>query len=230
MNKKKRRIPFGWLPGHWGLAGKTRDLAEAEYTLEGEKLERRRLEINPSDKNKNERTIAALELDLKYEHIDEEEFDRAIVELNLDKLNDKELQIEFLKVDKKHGKISDAEFEKKEKTIKEEPYVRVAKVETDPTNPAFGGLILDWNESFVIHLEENGYGPHPTPEETVNEWVNELCKNIALEAFDGLGDFTEKMNDYNYHRPKRKSTVSEDVIYPEDLKGDNSGGDSKDNE
>ena len=32
-------IPFGWLPGHWGLKGKTKERARAEYELEGYDLE-----------------------------------------------------------------------------------------------------------------------------------------------------------------------------------------------
>ena len=27
------KIPFGWLPASWGLKGKSRELAEAEYYL-----------------------------------------------------------------------------------------------------------------------------------------------------------------------------------------------------
>lgn len=46
MAKKKRLLPFGWLPGHWGLSGSMRELAKAEYELEGEELDRRKLEIN----------------------------------------------------------------------------------------------------------------------------------------------------------------------------------------
>ena len=35
MNK----IPFGWLPASWGLKGKSRELAEAEYYLSGYELD-----------------------------------------------------------------------------------------------------------------------------------------------------------------------------------------------
>ena len=172
MANRKRLLPFGWAPGHWGLAGKTRDLAKAEYELEGEDLDRRRIAINIAEKTEKEIEAALLEVDLKYGHITSEE------------------------------------LEKKKKTLLEEPYVRVAKLETDPSNPAYGGIIFDYNDAFVLHLEEHGYGPHPDKDDTVNEWFNELCKNVALEAFGDLGDFAERMG----AGQQQRRSMSEDVI------------------
>ena len=178
MANRKRLLPFGWAPGHWGLAGKTRELAKAEYELEGEDLDRRRIQINIAEKT------------------------------------EKEIEAALLEVDRKYGHITEDELEKQKKTLLEEPYIRVAKLETDPSNPAYGGIIFDYNEAFVLYLEEHGYGPHPDKDDTVNEWFNELCKNIALEAFDGLGDFTERMQ-----AGERRRSMSEDVI----LKGNDTG-------
>lgn len=39
------KIPFSWMPGSWGLRGKTRAIAEAEYYYQGEDLEKRLDEI-----------------------------------------------------------------------------------------------------------------------------------------------------------------------------------------
>ena len=33
------KIPFSWLPASWGLKGKSRELAEAEYYLTGYELD-----------------------------------------------------------------------------------------------------------------------------------------------------------------------------------------------
>lgn len=46
MAKKRRFIPFRWLPASWGLVGKPYEIAEAHYTLEGEDLERALIQIN----------------------------------------------------------------------------------------------------------------------------------------------------------------------------------------
>ena len=205
MAKKRKLIPFGWSPAHWGLAGKTRELAQAEYELAGEELERKKLEINIAERTEEELKVESLRLDLKHKYITQEEFDRQKIELTVD--DDKKRKISMLYIDKKYGHISDAEYEKKRKTLEDEPYIRVAEIKTDPADPAFGGIILDWNKAFVAHLEDNGYGPNPTDEETVNEWFNELCKNVALEAFDGLGDLSERIGTQRGRR-----NISEDVI------------------
>ena len=38
--KKKTKIPFGMIPASWGLKGKSRAIAEAEYYYQGEDLEK----------------------------------------------------------------------------------------------------------------------------------------------------------------------------------------------
>lgn len=179
---KKRILPFGAMPGHWGMSGKIKELAKAEYYLEGEELDRKKIEINIAEKSEKEVEAALLELDYKY------------------------------------GRITSDELEKNRKTLLDEPFVRVAKLETDPTNPAYGGIVFDYNEAFVLYLEENGYGPHPDKDDTVNEWFNELCKNIALEAFDGFGDFSERMEGAG----NRRTTMSEDVILKKGTDGEDS--------
>ena len=204
---KKRLLPFGALPGHWGMAGKMRELAKAEYYLEGEELERKKLEINIAEKTPEEIQLDSFRLDIKYGKLSEEDFERKRVAIEV--TDEKERKIALLKIDHKYGKIDDSELEKQTKTLREEPFIRVAKLETDPKNPAFGGIIFDYNEAFVLYLEEHGYGPHPDQDDTVNEWFNELCKNIALEAFDGLGDFAERVSSAT--NPRRG--FSEDVLY-----------------
>lgn len=154
---KKRIIPFGWLPAHWGMAGKMREVAQAEYDLSGEALERRLLAINIGERTEEDIAIAELNLDAKY------------------------------------GEVSADELEKGIATIKNEPWVTIKTLETDPDNPRYGGVELDWNDAFVQHLEKHGYGPSPEQDDVVNEWFNDLCRNIALDAFDGVGDLSERI-------------------------------------
>ena len=154
---KKRLIPFSWLPGHWGMNGKMRDVAQAEYELSGEDLERRMVEINIGEKSDVDVTIATLNIDAKY------------------------------------GKINEQELEKETATAKNEPWVTIKTLETDPGNPRYGGVELDWNDAFVANLEKHGYGPSPEQDDVVNEWFNDLCRNIALDAYDGVGDLEERI-------------------------------------
>jgi hypothetical protein len=205
----KNRIPFGLLPGHWGLSGKLRDVAKAEWELEGEHLEYKLLEINLANYTDFEVTKKKYALDLKYKKITEEEHDIKLHELESVHRPEKENKLQFLELRKKHKRVSDDEYEKERSIILDEPYVRVAKIHTDPKNPAFGGIVLDWNDAFVRYLEDNGYSPNPDPATTVEHWFNDVCKNIAVEAFDGVGDFNDRLeqktSDVIYHRdlPKK---------------------------
>jgi len=64
------------LPASWGLKGKTRAVAEAEYMFEGKELEEKLAEINadtPEDKE-----IAVLAIKLKHEEISQAAHDKAV--------------------------------------------------------------------------------------------------------------------------------------------------------
>lgn len=77
----KRLIPFGWLPGHWGLVGKTRERAQAEYDLEGKELDLKLAEIDYYD-DSDRYTLATLKIALKYKDIQEWEYRKGIATLN----------------------------------------------------------------------------------------------------------------------------------------------------
>lgn len=77
--KKKVKLPFGMLPASWGLKGKTRDIAEAEYYYSGEDLEKRLAEIN--NETPEDVEVAKLEVDLKNEKISHSEFEKKVAEI-----------------------------------------------------------------------------------------------------------------------------------------------------
>jgi hypothetical protein len=52
-----------------------------------------------------------------------------------------------------------------------------------------GSFELDWNDQWVEKLKADGYNG-PTPDNIVNQWFMELSRNVAMEEFDGTGDFT----------------------------------------
>ena len=170
--KSKRLIPFGWLPGHWGMAGKMRDVAQAEYELDGEALARRLLKINVGERS------------------------------------DEDIAVSELKLDAKYGELDPINLEKEIATVKNEPWVTIKSLETDDTNPRYGGVELDWNDAFVANLEKHGYGPSPEQDDIVNEWFNDLCRNIALDAFDGIGDLEERIS----NEQNTRTGMHEDVV------------------
>jgi hypothetical protein len=105
---KKKIIPFGWLPASWGLRGKTRERAEAEYYLDGHELDAKLVDIDHEVGTKDHAKAKA-RVDLKYKKTDEFEYDKRIVEIDYAG-DQKALAIELLRVHHKHGKISDYDF------------------------------------------------------------------------------------------------------------------------
>lgn len=138
----KKKIPFWMMPASWGLKGKTREIAEAEYYLEGKDLEEKLAEINAE--TPEEKEIAKLAVKLKHEEISQDAFDKAVA------------------------------------TINKEPWVNVIKMGVNPTNITQGYFELDWNEEFIIMLQEAGI-EGKSDEEIVNKWFNGVCRTVLLQ-------------------------------------------------
>jgi hypothetical protein len=165
----KKKLPFWMLPASWGLKGKTRAVAEAEYMYEGKELEEKLAELNaetPEDKE-----IAKLAVKLKHEEITQDAHDKAVA------------------------------------TIKKEPWVNVVKMGVNPSNVAAGFFELDWNDEFIIMLQENGY-TGTSDEETVNKWFNDVCRTVLIQerADQDYGLQEQRMDVENVTKPKRKRT------------------------
>jgi hypothetical protein len=88
---KKTKLPFSMMPASWGLKGKSRAIAEAEYYYEGEELEEVLAGLNAvTDEDKE---IAKLEVQFKNGKIGQYEYDKQIAEIN------KEPYVNVLKLD-----------------------------------------------------------------------------------------------------------------------------------
>ena len=76
---KKIKLPFSMMPASWGLKGKARARAEAEYYYDGDELEKALAAIDAeTDLDKQ---IAELDIDLKNGKIGIAEHEKAIAEL-----------------------------------------------------------------------------------------------------------------------------------------------------
>jgi hypothetical protein len=104
MSKNKPLIPFSYTPASWGLKGKSRQRAEAEYLYTGEELERKLIEIEFEGKER-ERRLAAL--DLKYHRIDAFAYDNRLLAID-GKDGD---AVELLALGLKHGKKTPYEYD-----------------------------------------------------------------------------------------------------------------------
>lgn len=191
----KRWIAFRLLPAAWGLKGETRDIAKAEYELEGKELEVKKAEIKCKEESVA-LSAQLLAIDLKYGDITPYDYDLQTTELKHIDDEDEDgldLKLALLKIEKKYKKITSIEHEKQYATLHGKPWVSVLSVETDEEQPSQGSLELDWNDEFVSYLQDHGY-IGSTEEMIVDTWLGELCKNIALEHYSGTGTFDEDVN------------------------------------
>jgi len=180
------KIPFEWMPGSWGLKGKTREIAQAEYELTGYDLELKLLNLRQDELEMSDFKRKMAELELKYDRITKAHYHRCLADLIEDK-GQKDLAL--LELDLRDGKIGSLEYEKRSASLKGEPWVNVVSMDFGGKTALEGSFELDWNELFVDKLKEAGYAG-PTPDSIVNQWFMEVCRNVAMEEFDGTGDFT----------------------------------------
>lgn len=163
------KLPFGWLPGHWGLKGKTRDVARAEYELpEGYERDRKIAEITHGD---DEPVFKKQVLKLKKKHNKIEEYDYEVeqakltysgenlelklleIDLRFAKIKEydydlrvaaisftgSELELAKLEIELKHEKIDDQAFNKMVATVKGEPYVAIVSSTYAPATHGING-------------------------------------------------------------------------------------------
>ena len=181
MNKPL--IPFGWMPGHWGLRGMTREIAQAEYELQGTALEKRLLEIRLRD-NPELIKRGRLDLQLKHQEISKYDYDIACAELDF---SGSELVIKKLDIDLAQGKITSQVFERKKADALGQPWVSMPVISWVPEKASRTYFELDYNEHFIKYLQDNGYSG--TEDEILNRWLNDVCTAVASESGSPGRDF-----------------------------------------
>ena len=102
--------------------------------------------------------------------------------LNLTK-DEKEKAKKGAELDLQYGKINKDERDKQIATADDEPYVKVLQVDFDQKQPNIGSFELDWNETFIETLAKSGY-TGSTPEQIIDTWFNDVCRNILMEDFN----------------------------------------------
>ena len=180
------KLKFGMLPGHWGLVGKTREIAKAEYELTGYDLDKRLLEIEQPGYTISDYSRRYIDMNFNHGKITKKEQLRQLVNLIED---EGQRNLASLELDFKEGILTDTQYQKQSATLKKEPWVTVLSMDFGGKQSLEGSFELDWNEYFVENLKKDGY-LGPTPDTIVNQWFMEVCRNVALEEFDGTGDFT----------------------------------------
>lgn len=174
MNQFK--LPFGWMPGHWGLKGKTRLRAQAEYELSGLELDMRLVEIDHDDTKAQQ--LAQLDVKLKHGVISTYEHDVQYNTLRLE--GDPLLEEVLLDLELKHHRMSKLEHDRKLADLRSEPWVNMPDIKWDPADPSHSYFELDYNEHFVAFLRNNGY-KGVSDDQIVESWLTEVCRAVAMD-------------------------------------------------
>lgn len=169
-------VPFGWLPGHWGLSGKTRDRAQAEYELAGLELDLRLMEIDQDDPKAQQ----LAQLDVKLKHGVLSVYDHEVAHNKLRLEGDSSLAEVLLDVELKHHRISKQEHDRKLADLREEPWVNMPDMKWDPADPTKSYFQLDYNDHFVVFLRSHNY-TGASDEQIVERWLNDVCRSVASE-------------------------------------------------
>jgi len=173
---KKRLIPFSWMPGSWGLKGKTYERAKAEYDLDGYDREIKLAELDLPDGIEKQKEL--IRINSKYGKITEYEMESEIAKLLKD---DNSIAKAQLEIDLRHHKINENEYQKRKATINKEPWVSVVNIGLNKDKPTIAGeLELDWNDEFVNKLKQEGH-IGPSDYAIVEQWFNLFCAAVAAE-------------------------------------------------
>jgi hypothetical protein len=179
--KKRRLIPFSWTPASWGLTGKSRQLAEAEYNHTGKELELALAQIN-SQGDLNVQRKLELAVEHKYGDISDYEYDQQMLTLRSQQehIDETDLKVLKLDIDLQHSKITQDQHARQVADLRGEPYVNVMRMGIDSENVVQGFFELDWNEHFVKMLQDAGITGRDD-EEVVNRWFNGVCRTVLLQ-------------------------------------------------
>lgn len=176
-------IPFGWMPGHWGLRGTTREIAKAEYELSGMELEMRLAEIRISDDKELKRELLAIHR--RHDRITTEQFEDRMTDL-ADFEDENKKTLAKLDLDLKYKRITQEKYDRAKADMLGEPWVSMPRIHWSPLGKPRAFFELDYNEHFVKQLRDNGYSGDDT--EIVNQWMNDVCEGILEESpTDDLG-------------------------------------------
>lgn len=175
------KLPFGWLPGSWGLKGKTYLIAKAEYELSGIDLDYAIAEINFGT-DEVMLSKERLKIQKKHKIITESEYEYELAKI--ENKDDTQRSLILLELDLKNNKIDQTAYDKAKATILKEPWVSIPKIHWDPLSNGKTFFELDYNEYLIPYLKNNGYSG--ADDDIINSWINDVC--IAISQETGAND------------------------------------------
>ena len=196
-------IPFSWYPYSWGLKGKQRKIAEAEYYLDGYELETRLLEIDDEyneDSSKNDSAVKKAKIDFKYGHINEEKYESILID-NMPESDQK--KIATYDTLYKFGHISELEYRKQISTVHNQPFFDF-NIDFNEGNLQ---VEAEYNSLFVEYLRKNGYAG-TTDDEIIDFYISDLGRKLSLNEDEELLETNADLDD-NIIKVHRADGISE---------------------
>ena len=200
------KLPFWIIPAHWGLSGKSKELARIDYYIkeprEAEEA-RARLIDDPVEMSKS-----LLRIQHKYHTITDASYEFSMFKLDNEFATEIVLEKKKLEIDWKYNLISEKEYlegiieympDGKEKDIRtldfllkyreitEDNYKKQIatlnqkvwwKLSIESTDDGTADIELDYNEYFVKFLQETGH-PGNDEGEIVDFYVKDLGRKLA---------------------------------------------------
>lgn len=192
-------IPFGWLPGHWGLRGDTRELARIDYEHDDQyqrETKKAAIMLN-GDTLRRE----LMDIDLRHHKIDQRDYDMRMVEF-LD--DEKQKTLRTLEILRDNDEITELEYEKEVASVECRPWFHF---DVDYVSGELE-LSVDWNSEYIEFLRSVGYGSESsaTEDDVIDEYVRDFGRKLSE-------DHPEDDNDqqgYSFIKTMRESndTVS----------------------
>lgn len=181
IRSNKPIIPFWMMPGSWGLKGKTKLIAQAEYESRTPyDLDSRLLAIHHGD-NCDAMATGSLDLSLKHGYITEYEHQQRTAELS-NSSDETMANLAKLDIDLHHAKITQLEYDRNRADLLKEPWVSMPVINWDPAISDKTYFQLDYNDYFYKFLLSNGY--EGEEDDVVNRWINDVCISIIEEIND----------------------------------------------
>lgn len=168
------KIPFCMTLKGLLLSGKDREKAKIEYEKFGEEKDRLLLDLEYDSlelKKLNEYKIKKIEIDKKYNKIDDYEYEIQLSRIKNNQKPLKEQELNELEINYKFNKINEIEYYKTKNDLLEKPWVALKTKYDENDNPDNIELEVIYNKQFIKNLKKQGL-PGETDDEVAAQWLN----------------------------------------------------------